>query len=1161
MYRRIAFIISVMCAACTFNTAGAVTWTAGEIVQAMQQAIANGQPFDKLLAEKVRDELAKSGFQVVDNQLTYATTVPAMRIALDDVAIDGFTNSKKQFVDYLKALAIVGPSFGACALPIPEGSLVAARSDNGNVSAKFSNTGTYLNLQTTPSQVILTLNVDADITASTRFGFEWCGAVAWPYSCSQLVRNPGCPPPVYACDVCWKRPCKICPPRPEPCNCGTRYPPCGLPDVCAVPIPDPRIVQESWTDWANAGLLGPIKGSVALTIDHSFTVASSTITVGASAKLSPVNATAVPTVLLGPVIPDLRLISVPVPPFAVPHVDKSQIVPILINSATLPIGGVPTTSLLLMAKAVGYDETYVNEKIFPDLVRTQQARLDTVFNQYFPLTLQLPTITDLNNLDPASRALLKLVLDYLYKNIDVLGEFVLDVVKNNWTQVLYYVLTDNRAALAQLFAVQAVCPSVEKLKANMATGPLYSTANGTCTAVDPRNPGSGPFFAASSCATEIGFQRENFAAFCHESFTPKPNPLLGNAAAWPTSNVEIDVLSTLPSVSSKWTLSSTAQLAVGVEPISKNSIPFVKRINFRQAGSCALEMRVYKKNIVATNLTPLLWVHGGAWTYRSSGFLGMESLVSNYTEDNFVVFAPFYRLAGDKDGSAECRNATWQDMVADVEAALDWVKANGASLGADTSNKIAVTGQSAGAHLAGWLMTHRANEVSRGLLVYPPTDLNDFLTRLQGVNGASFPPLSDSANTPYDPRTGQENVETYLQLPKGSARTVDLNNPQPYLSENSFAQKIAANAAAYPPAFILHGTRDSLLTYSQSQVLCQAYGGVVNVDWLATPDLRAIFPCGSRSGQLHLFKEADHVFEVCPFTNIAGACRAGSAASASLLVDSIQKGRRWLINRTLTPIPVMSISASAYDTGNLPAYTDDNNFGTRWTVIGRGQWIQYDLGAARNVGALAIAWDRGDARIARFDIQTSADGATWRTVYSGLASGVSLDFENVVIPPSVARFVRIVGNGNNLNQRTGIVEVQIFSSTPPRNLMPIQVSASASEGTFVPQNTIDNNLSTRWQADGNGQWIQYDLGAYRYFATVGIAWYRGDARRATFDIQVSQDGLAWTTVRTATSNGATTKEELYEFATVGARYVRIVGHGNNLNTRNSITEVNIYGTE
>lgn len=86
-------------------------------------------------------------------------------------------------------------------------------------------------------------------------------------------------------------------------------------------------------------------------------------------------------------------------------------------------------------------------------------------------------------------------------------------------------------------------------------------------------------------------------------------------------------------------------------------------------------------------------------------------------------------------------------------------------------------------------MTHHPLDVSRGLLVYPPTDLKDFLTRLQAVGGAGFPPLSDAANTPYDPSSAQEIVETYLQLPKGGAQTVDLNAPPLFVTEKLLRAK------------------------------------------------------------------------------------------------------------------------------------------------------------------------------------------------------------------------------------------------------------------------------------------------------------------------------------------------------------------------------------
>src|SRR5437773_9292991 len=121
------------------------------------------------------------------------------------------------------------------------------------------------------------------------------------------------------------------------------------------------------------------------------------------------------------------------------------------------------------------------------------------------------------------------------------------------------------------------------------------------------------------------------------------------------------------------------------------------------------------------------------------------------------------------------------------------------------------------------------------------------------------------------------------------------------------------------------------------------------------------------------------------------------------------------------------------------------------------------------------------------------------------------------------------------------------------------VVASANDGN-VPQNTLDNNLATRWSAQGDGQWIRYDLGALAAIDHLDIAWYLGDTRASSFDIQVSLDTLTWTKVFSGQSSGQTLQLESYAFPTTSGRYVRIVGHGNSTSTWNSITEVGILGT-
>lgn len=135
-----------------------------------------------------------------------------------------------------------------------------------------------------------------------------------------------------------------------------------------------------------------------------------------------------------------------------------------------------------------------------------------------------------------------------------------------------------------------------------------------------------------------------------------------------------------------------------------------------------------------------------------------------------------------------------------------------------------------------------------------------------------------------------------------------------------------------------------------------------------------------------------------------------------------------------------------------------------------------------------------------------------------------------------------------------------FSLTPVR--LPVAaaaVTASSSSRRYPPERTVDRRLNTRWQAEGDGQWIQYDLQASRLLSRLTVAWYRGDTARFGFDIQVSSDGDTFTTVYSGQSNGQSNRGESYDFAIVPARYLRIVGHGNSSNGWTAISETEIYG--
>ena len=130
-----------------------------------------------------------------------------------------------------------------------------------------------------------------------------------------------------------------------------------------------------------------------------------------------------------------------------------------------------------------------------------------------------------------------------------------------------------------------------------------------------------------------------------------------------------------------------------------------------------------------------------------------------------------------------------------------------------------------------------------------------------------------------------------------------------------------------------------------------------------------------------------------------------------------------------------------------------------------------------------------------------------------------------------------------------------LSGTPPPTCEP--VTASADDGN-VAANVLDNNLSTRWSASGDGQWIQFCLDDTLSVEGVQIAFYNGNTRSSTFDVLVGNDGINWTTAAAGrVSSGTSLNLETFTFTPVSGKYVRIVGHGNSSNAWNSYTEVEI----
>ena len=125
------------------------------------------------------------------------------------------------------------------------------------------------------------------------------------------------------------------------------------------------------------------------------------------------------------------------------------------------------------------------------------------------------------------------------------------------------------------------------------------------------------------------------------------------------------------------------------------------------------------------------------------------------------------------------------------------------------------------------------------------------------------------------------------------------------------------------------------------------------------------------------------------------------------------------------PLAPRAVSASSND-GNVPANAIDGKLSTRWSASGDGQWLRMDLGAARPVTKVTVAFYRGDVRAARFDVQASTDGTTWKTLTRTIASGTTLDRETYDVPDTSARYVRLVGHGAPGTTFTSVTEFTVY---------------------------------------------------------------------------------------------------------------------------------------
>jgi beta-glucosidase len=252
-------------------------------------------------------------------------------------------------------------------------------------------------------------------------------------------------------------------------------------------------------------------------------------------------------------------------------------------------------------------------------------------------------------------------------------------------------------------------------------------------------------------------------------------------------------------------------------------------------------------------------------------------------------------------------------------------------------------------------------------------------------------------------------------------------------------------------------------------------------------------------------------------------------------------------------------ASSAENAGTPASAAVDGNTGTRWSsAAGDPQWLQVDLGGSATVSQVVLNWEAAYATA--FQIQVSADGAAWTTVYSTTTGTGGTQTLNV---SGTGRYVRMNGTARATQWGYSLWEFQVYGSSgsaPPPSGTPIsafkQVSASSTEGGNAPAAALDGRTNTRWSSLAtDDQWLQVDLGGPATITGATLIWE--NAYATGYRIEVSDNGTAWSSIYTTTTGKGGT--ENLGISGKG-RYVRFHGTARATGYGYSLWEFQIFGS-
>ncbi len=244
---------------------------------------------------------------------------------------------------------------------------------------------------------------------------------------------------------------------------------------------------------------------------------------------------------------------------------------------------------------------------------------------------------------------------------------------------------------------------------------------------------------------------------------------------------------------------AAAAAAAAAFAIFNPGIKKVADVRYGSADAQKFDLYLPKSNKSAC-MAVVIYIHGGAWSSGDKG--GYDSACRRDAKHGYAAATLNYRMLGE--------GATWADMLDDMTAAMNLVKTTAEENGIKL-NKAALTGASAGAHLA-MLYSYKNKDIAPIEIVFcgeqcGPSNLTDRDVAEKTADPAwIYSVLSGLIGEQFD----QTNFGSVAEKLRAAS-------PLTYITNDS------------PPTIVAHGEKDDVVPYAQGLDVCNAFeaaGGI-----------------------------------------------------------------------------------------------------------------------------------------------------------------------------------------------------------------------------------------------------------------------------------------------------------------------------------------------